>query len=793
MVGVTTDGLSRWLQTWPDERLVDLVARRLGRASRLPSSFDELGALLSGVESCEQALRQLDRSAVQAVALVAEAGGCLTVPELAARLQRPDALVSRALERASGVALAWPAGDGWHTPPGMARLAWSLLGRGLPYCDLLPEVPLAVLRQLMAAHDLGAARASWDAVDVLCQELPGRVAGLLEEGPVEVVDALTALVLGHGWSSGPEQAEQQGLVLCIGAGWFVPSEVVGALRGNRAVLRVEDAPKRVGAAAAAPPVQAVLRLLGRARELLASLSPPPRALAAGGLGVQVLRRLAKTVSEPLEDVVLLLQVLAAAGLVGSGLQAGTVTPAGRRWLQLSEEQAYVRLVSPQLHPRAVLEPPGSSPSGLLQGVARSGYGVPTVRQLAEASAARGGESDDSLVEWFDWSQWRRGGRAVRLAELERPRAVLELLALRVDGTPSPWLAPLLEVEPQGLLDEAAGEPLLGGSTPGASTWPDRALEDPVVTAVGVLAAHLPPPQDDVVLQADGSAVVAGRPSQGLRALLDQLGSRESDHTWRLRAEDVRQALDAGASGAGLLAELRERSRHDLPPVVEQLVLDVARGHGRIRVTATTSVLRLDDPVLAAELLHDRRLLPLALTEIAPGVLATTAEPVDLVLALRAAGHAPVGDGAAPPPPPEPPRVRTARPVVQQRAWGHAPEQVIAALRAAPSRPPEPVTPAPRLGEVGSTVGPDLRGPDTRLSQLTEDERLLLQHAMLSGGPVELDYLDTAGMPTTRVVEQLLDTGSLFEGWCRRRGDERSFVPAGIISVRSFQHRPGPAG
>lgn len=783
MVRVTSDGFARWLESWPDARLVELVAGRLGRTSRLPVSFHELALALSELSSCEQALHDLDRSAVQVVALVAEAGGHLGVPELAERLRRPDDQVSEALQRAAGLALAWPEGDQWHTPVGLLDLAGLLLGRGLPYAALLPDAPLPVLRELLEAHDVDPA--GRDVVDVLCQVLPDRVVGLLADGPVEVADALRALLLGEDGSPGLPQAAHQGLVLPLGGEPVVPAEVERALRGDRAVLRVEEPPPPAGPAVGPPPVQAVLRLLGRSRALLAALTPPPRALAAGGLGVQVLRRLAKALDEPLEDVVLLLQVLAAAGLVGSGPQAGTVTPAGRRWSQLPEELAYLLLVAPQLHPRAVLEPPGHSLSGLLQGVARSGYSLPTVRELAAAAVSRGAESDEALVAWFDWSRWRRGDRAARSVELQHPVAVLRLLALRADGGPAPWLAPLLEVEPQGLLDSA--EPLLEAAAPAGAAHDDRTPDDPVSAAVDLLVAHLPPPQDDVVLQADGSAVVAGRPSDGLRSLLDQLGARESDHTWRLRADGVRQALDAGASGATLLAELRARSRHDLPPVVEQLVLDVARGHGRIRVTAAASVLRLDDPVLAAELLHDRRLLPLALTEIAPGVLATGAPPTEVVRVLREAGHAPVGDGAAPPPPPAPPRVRTARPVVQQRAWGHAPEQVVASLRAGPPQARAAARPALVEEPVERGAGPDRWGLLARLPQLSEDERLLLLQAVLFGGPVELDYVDAAGMPTTRVVELLLDTGHLLEGWCRLREDERTFAPAGIVSVRTVRH------
>lgn len=55
--------------------------------------------------------------------------------------------------------------------------------------------------------------------------------------------------------------------------------------------------------------------------------------------------------------------------------------------------------------------------------------------------------------------------------------------------------------------------------------------------------------------------------------------------------------------------------------------------------------------------------------------------------------------------------------------------------------------------------------------------------MRTGAPVEIDYVDSSGAPTTRVVQDLEDTGHLLVGHCRLREDERMFAPLGILSVR----------
>ena len=765
---MASEGMSTWLQGLSDVRLTELVMIRLGRVTRIPSTFDELAARLSQGQSCDEAARRLDRTAVQVVAVLAESGGRSSVRDLATLLDSPDAQVRAALVRAQTLGLAWSLDEGgvWRTPSGLAPCADHLLRRGLSYSQLLPELPFAALVALTRTYALGGVRSAWHATQSLTQAMPRLVGALLAQRP----DAVAAL---RGLLAAGEPVEDElsgwlvehGLVLQVGDGWLVPAEVDAAVRGDCVVLQVERPPDREGLTQASPPVAAVTALLTVAQALLQALTvAPARSLASGGLGIKELRRLARATQLELERVVVLLQVLAAAGLVGTGLRAGSVTAAGRRWWRLPEELAYVRLVGPQLHPRAVLEPAGASPAGILLGVARSGYDLPTVRVVAEAAAERGPESDASLAAYLDWSRWRPGARRDRLLGLVQPTDVLALLGLRAGGSPAPWLAPLLADEPQG---------------PGL--LPDGEDQPGALAAARLLAEHLPPPQRDVVLQADGTAVVAGRADDGLRALLDLLGARESDHTWRLAADRVRAALDAGHTGEDLLAELRDRARHDVPPVLERLVTDAVRAHGRIRLHAATTVLHLQDPVLAVELLHDRRLRPLGLTELAPGVLTSTAPPAQVASVLRAAGHAPVGEGAttgADEEEPGPARP-TQRHVVPQRAWGHDPADVVAALRAGPAC-------SPGLEPSGPPVVAGRSGLVDRLVHLTADERLLLVQAVQSGGPVELDYVDAAGERTTRVVQELAVTGHLLVGWCRLRSAERMFAPLGVVAVRTAQ-------
>lgn len=768
---MAADGMSGWLVDQDDQELIALVSRRLGRTVRAPASFDQLASLLSAPQSCSQALRGLDRSAAQVVAVLAGAGGRAEPHAVAAAMGVEGTHVLAALQRAERLALAWPGSAGcWRTAAGVAHLARQVLERGEPYDELLMHLGIVDLRALMGRLGLGSARSRNDALAVLEQVLPQRVPTTLD-GAQGARELLTTLA-----RSGDLPADEavvqdlldRALLVRVQGRTYLPAEVEAELRAGRVVLDVAHEPQQQAVAPGPAPVSVALRLLSAAGRLLDVLAAdPPKALVSGGLGVQVMRRLAKAVGSELDEVVLLLQLLASARLVSAGQAAGAVTARGLRWRSLPEELAYVQLVRPQLHPGAVLEAPTDAPSGVLLGVPRTGRDLPTTRAVAEVVAVRGAETDLGLSAWLDWSAWQPGARSYRLRRFDQPLAVLELLALRVAGTPAPWLDELLTAEQPG------PAPGLGGDDE------EQSADHSAAVAAGLLAAHLPPSQEDVVLQADGTAFVAGRPGAGLRVLLDLLGDRESEHTWRLSAKGVREALDAGRTGEQLLAELTARAQHGVPGVVERLVRDAAAAHGRIELVGARTVLRLADPVLGVELLHDKRLRGLGLVEVVPGVVASGKPAAEVAAMLRAAGHAPVGEGATRP---SSKAVRSPkRPSTgPARAWGTSPEEVVAQLRRAPARSRQLQPDALAGARLQKQV---MEGLWPRLRHLPGDEALLLVSAVALGVPVEIDYVDGGGSPTTRVVADLEDTGHLLVGHCRLRDDERMFAPLGILGVR----------
>lgn len=253
-------------------------------------------------------------------------------------------------------------------------------------------------------------------------------------------------------------------------------------------------------------------------------------------------------------------------------------------------------------------------------------------------------------------------RAALDPELARPwaprlrRAVLEVVAAREPGTALSaddvlavlrWRSPRSVPPPaavEAMLREAGHLGVLGA---GALSRAGRALLAPEAGDVaGALAAALPAPVDDVLLQGDLTGIVPGRPTPALAALLDRatrVESRGAALTVRFTAESVEEALDSGQTADELLAELGSHARGRVPQPLEYLVRDTARRHGRLRVGSAGGYVRSEDPTLLAGLADDPSLAELGLVQLAPTVLAAQVGPAALLAALRARGLAPAAE------------------------------------------------------------------------------------------------------------------------------------------------------
>jgi hypothetical protein len=162
-----------------------------------------------------------------------------------------------------------------------------------------------------------------------------------------------------------------------------------------------------------------------------------------------------------------------------------------------------------------------------------------------------------------------------------------------------------------------------------------------------------------------TVVVPGPPSVALGAGLARFADLQASgvaRVYRLTERSVSRGLDLGMTAEEIEGFLASRSGGAVPGPVRELVRDLGRRHGRLRVGTATVYIAGADAALVAEALSSSRLRGLGARLVAPTVAVvegrTQAQVVD---ALRKSGLMPVVEPAAvtpalgepAPPPPDP--------------------------------------------------------------------------------------------------------------------------------------------
>jgi hypothetical protein len=291
-------------------------------------------------------------------------------------------------------------------------------------------------------------------------------------------------------------------------------------------------------------------------------------------------------------------------------------------------------------------------------------------------------------------------------------------------------------------------------------------------------ATLPEPVDQVLLQADLTAIAPGRLRADVAeelALVADIESSGSATVYRVTESSVRRALDAGWPVADVHGLFAKRSATPVPQGLTYLVDDVARRHGRLRAGSARAFLRADDEVLLAEVLAHPDADAFELRRIAPTVLVSQLGLAELLAALRAAGFAPgaeAGDGAVLDLRPAGRRI-PARPRAAARPALPVPEQEhLAALVTAIRVGDEAAALRPRSGErPGASAGSN--GLDTLE---------LLRDAARHRRSVWIGYVNSLGVASRRIVEPVSVGGGVLEGFDRAQGDLRRFMLHRITSA-----------
>ncbi|MFD0540241.1 helicase-associated domain-containing protein [Actinomadura luteofluorescens] len=297
-----------------------------------------------------------------------------------------------------------------------------------------------------------------------------------------------------------------------------------------------------------------------------------------------------------------------------------------------------------------------------------------------------------------------------------------------------------------------------------------------------LEKYLPDPVDEILVQADLTAVAPGPLVTELArelALAADVESTGGATVYRFTPESVRRALDAGRTAADVTDLLTRHSATPLPQPLLYLIDDVARRHGHLRVGALSSYVRTDAPATLDEILADRRAAPLRLYRLAPTVLASGLQRADLLDGLRAMGLAPVAEApgggvivtrpdaqrADPPPTAEIVRFRP-----DDRTDASMISAAVRALRAGDE--------ASRHGAEQARQAPS--GEPPRSPAMATVERL--RGAVERGGRVWIGYLDQQGQASSRIVEPVRVEGGFLTGYDATRAAVHRFALHRITGV-----------
>lgn len=338
--------------------------------------------------------------------------------------------------------------------------------------------------------------------------------------------------------------------------------------------------------------------------VLALREEPARQLARGGVALPDARRLAAATGFDSDEVDLLLDIAARAGL--AGLEGGrwTASDSAAGWLEGSHLQRWSALADAWLE---------RLPDELRT----------VLRQRAHAVWG------DGLTDFVQWL-FPAGGEWIR-ERLSSVAREAELLGLTGGSTPS---------------------------TPGAAL-----LVQGVDAASTSMSALFPPEVEQVYVQHDLSIIAPGPLVAGvdtrLRAFAD-VEARGLASSYRVTGASLTRALIAGETAEGLRSFLETISLTGIPQPLDYLLTDTAARFGSLRVGSLdpgaadhgsrefgmASYVRSDDPAILRQAAVDQNLAPLGLLPDGDHRLLTRFDMVPVYWTLADARYPVVAEDAA---------------------------------------------------------------------------------------------------------------------------------------------------
>lgn len=587
--------LAEYLRARGDDELVAILRSRPDLATPLPGDFSALAQRACSPTSLARAVEKLTLfqcEVLDGVRLLPQPRTTKRLSELLEKYDVPPELVQAALHTLESLALVWQVDGVLHTTSGLDEVCGHYpagLGRPLraiaPHSSIddafaaLEQVPAeskAVLNRLAQGPPVGAVNTEagptqWLRKHGLLIDLPGDRPEALVELPREI-----GLALRGDQPLGPLHSIQPAL-----AGRAVDQHQLDAFA-----------------------VGAVAELLRHAEELLnICASQPPAVLRSGGLGVKEQRRLSGELAVSTHQWSLLMELCAAAGLLGNNNDFWLPTHLSDSWRAQSPQHRWAALAAawltlPRLPHLAGVTTERGRIAPLSYEMNRTGS--PRLRAALLGAVCRIEPGHSSTME------------SVRTAvHWRHPR--LYLAAAGETVITAMWR----EAEQLGIFSRG------GISTFGRTlvTGADlvRASED----SAEQLAPLLPAPIDYILVQPDLTIVAPGPLEADLAAALAEVADVESSGgatVYRVSTTSVQRGLSYGRSAREVHELFTKRSRTPIPQSLTYLIDDVARKFAAVRVGSAGAYLRSDDELRLTTMLADKRLAALQLRRLAPTVL-----------------------------------------------------------------------------------------------------------------------------------------------------------------------------
>ncbi|WP_454935782.1 helicase-associated domain-containing protein [Actinomyces oris] len=561
----------------------------------------------------------------------------------------------------------------------LGRLALVIEGR-----------PLAALEAAFGPHPFGLG--PWAAEPLSAEQLPPTLEELSEEAsggkpiiPAASVEMLQALTWGPPAGTLRAGGTAPGAAPLIERGWLerssdahgrtrfiLPRQVALALRGGRLTREPLTAPEAgdletVGADVVASEssfhAEEAVRLVAALLEEWGREGGTIR--RTGGVSARALARTADALGLEADDAARIIEIAAAAGLLG-------LDEDGATWVPSSQAAGWLTDSLPQRWAPLALAWSGSARTPWLTGTRDDDGTLRAVLSpdLEAGWAARlrarvlallgdlppGASATPAFVRAA--LTWQSPRRTIPGGAVSEVLAEAETLGITGGGALAETGRILARRAAASLDEQAPG--LSGGPTDpgdagraeevGGEAYAEPLSDDQALTALeAALAADLPAAVEMILVQSDLTAIVPGRPAPELAALLERTSvveSRGGALTVRFTPESVRGALDVGYRAEEITQEIGRYSPTPLPDSLSVLIQDAARHHGAVRVRAVSALLRIGDEATAAGLLAEPRLRDLGLDQVAPGILVATASAGQVLRELRATGLAPVTEDAS---------------------------------------------------------------------------------------------------------------------------------------------------